>query len=1577
MAQSLSRWLDVDDTLGWGTTAVSRRRQAPDPEAVQLDGRGDADLIRFVQAFSQLLRWVEPADAGTATNWPARGSTWEAFCAHPSLTPEAMAAFWTTANGPAVFSQAERHWLGRPHFALLLVFIRLLRHQRQLLNALPARHLGHYYRDRLGFTPRPGEPDRVTVAFTLAEGAPPLLLPAGSVMQAGEDERGRERRYRTLTDLAINHARVRRLRALQLDRGVITMGSIQAQETLPGQRLDRMLRLVYGAEAGQRGRTSEELRALLPRLRFCSIDGNRAHLHLEPQEFMRLMRLVRQRSDAGSAQEWAAINRWLGVEDLLKSNKLSDPRDFNRNVAASLLGPEVDAVDWKAYGLSEVDSIDDLYACRQQEAVRPVLRRLLTDPTCRLRHDLPADRRGDAEALFAARLASFERLMGMKLHIDAQWQQVNWLLERCGKRRRQLPTWQLDAGTPNSRSAAFKDNLATAWGSDPDPIPWPEPIPWIARLGTATAAPSGIPAGIWRYFRELEVLEEHYGLHLEELLRLGELAALVERGPAKVGSWGGIQELLTAAHRERWLTQRRAPLERARQGRESAEAFSQLLRLALQGMEGEGASAPESDVAAADPPLSDQDCLNKLSPWLSRGTREALERFGALLKVPGTEPRRLGWPEVVALLEGAQRLATGELPPELAQQEWRQPHAREQEVSAEELAAGKLLAPSFWTGRDGAGNAPAPEAGPGFAVASQLLALAEGSRSIELSLGFTAASGTPEALLASLPKADGATISRSGCAGAPPEGEQPGWGLNQALLAEVSTAEGWRTLPIAEAVLWPTTVRPPGPWELRLVLRLGPADPPLAPLAAGELPRLRLRLRPWREGTSSERHWRGCGGFDRLRIAAARLQVEVSGLQGVRLQRDGTTLDPGEPFNPFGSIPEVGSCLYISHPELLRGGLEKISFAGTWKNLPANLATHYQAYRGWPGLSPEDAVTAGSFRMDLSLRVRDASAEVEKKALPLFAESGRAGPVNGLSISCDFKTPLPLANAATAPESAEDLRRQARVWCWRLTPLDFGHGLFPALAARRARELAVAISASAGRQALALAEAMGGNQGNPGQRYDDALKEAGAAAINPADYAVPEPYTPLLEGLEVGYTGFQELGAAAAAAGQVLRVHGFGKEEPLTLPWPRRAPAVAAKEEAPLLLPDYPHPGELWFELEGARPGLPLALALQLTAGSARGARPTPAVLWEVRQGWRWRPLPVRDDGTDGLLQSGIVRFTLPEEQEEKTERLWIRACLRGPVEAYATLLAVQTQAVEAEAIPPEELDDEEPADAAASAPAPAPQPLAPQSVTALEEPVPGIAAIHQPFSSRSGRPAETEAELRGRAAERLRHKGRALAGWDYERLLWEAFGSQMHAVMCQPAREGEPVTVVVIPNLRDQVPRNLYAPGAPADLLTAMERHLRQRCPAETEVVVRNATYVHVMAQLWVCLKEGADPAHAERELRQAVLRVLSPWCFDADAEVRPGGEVRAGDLAVAIDALPEVAYLERIRLFLVDPRGKPLRIEGQSGMSEERLRAPAPDAVLIASPWQLIEVVSATTTLPSRIGIGGMRIELDLQVS
>lgn len=1572
MAQPICRWLPDPDLPAWGTTAATRWRLAPDPEAVSLDSRGDAEQIRFVQELAKQLGW-------------------EAFCCHPDLSAEAMAALSAGLEEPGTWSAAHKAWLGRPHFALLLVFIRLLRHQRQLLNALPSRHLDHYVRERLGFAPRLGEPDRVMVAFTLVEGAPPIVLPAGSLLRAGEDSAGEERLYRTVTELSLNQARLRRLRTIQLERGLTSLATIAAEEPDRQRRLERMLSLVYGQAAPAIG----DIQGLGPWLGFWSIDGKPEHPQLEPREFLELMRLVRQRSDGGSDQEWAAINRWLGVEELINSGQLQDPRDFPTNFSASLLGVGGGLLDPRRDGIGEINNLDDLYLERENNNVKAYLRRLLTAPACLLRPQAPWPPSKDPiEDLFQARLATFVRLMTLKLHIDGQWQQVNWLLERLGRRRRGLPSWRLDANRPNSASAAFSANLARALaldGKETKPFAWPRPLEGMA----SSDPPRGVPGGCWRVFTDLMALEERYGLPLEQLLRLSQLVAVATSGtPSKPlaanppqpepDPWPAIQAILHAAHAELWAAGRRQALARTRQGLEGVAAFAETLRqvLPLAGPEGQARDPAKSGEGA----LLWRECLKQLESALPQGASEALGRFGRLLEEPGTEPRSLTWEELDALLEGVQRARDREQPPELVRVNWRQLYGREQRLEAKAMAAGEALAPCFHRPRDGDTTLPDPGPGLGFAVASRLLGLAEGSRRIDLTLAFSGERASLESFRASLVPQLGTTLPLDRCAGEPPRGpDQPGWGLNQALLVEASTAEGWWEVPIAEASLQPLADANPAQWRMALTLTLSTSDPALAPLAPGELPRLRLRLRSWKEGGSGGNQWRSFGGFEALRLARAHLRVEVEGLKGLRLQQDGTPLDPRQPFAPFGSHPEVGSSLYLSHPELLDGDLDEIRFRGSWQKLPADLASHYKDYKALA-----DPVTAESFRIDLSLLERNALPVLQQAQLPLFQASGPDRNRLEIRRTIDLMPrPKPLDKAA----AAEDLREQQRVWRWQLTPKDFGHGLYPALAARKAQELAQVINKQAGLQALAMAQAtkvtdgllkqrydealasLGGSQASPPElkaqamdkaikatdgelikRYNDALGAFGATPNQAGGLALPEPYTPLLAGLEVSYRRSQDLGASGDATGQLLRVHLFGEEEPLTLP-PPLPPGSQAPWQAPPLLPSHPHPGELWLELEGVRPGQPISLAFQVAEGSARGARPQEAIRCDLRSGWRWQALPVREDSTDGLLHSGIVRFALPEtgaDQAPLPERLWIRASLLAPVEAFATILAVQSQAVEAEALRPS-----------------GGEPLPPHTITALEELRPEIAAIHQPFSSRAGRPAETEAALRLRAAEQLRHKGRALAGWDYERLLWEAFASQLHAVVCLPARGQRGVEVVVIPNLRQQVPRNLFTPGTPLDQLAAMERHLRERCPAELAPVVRNATYMPVTVRLWVCLREGVDPAYAESQLRQELIRCLSPWCFDADAEVRLGGEVRAGDLVAAVEALPFVAYLERLRLFLMDPGGKPLR------SNEKVLRAPAADVVLIAAANQEIEFVAASAQAPSLSGIGSLRIGLDFQVA
>ena len=145
-------------------------------------------------------------------------------------------------------------------------------------------------------------------------------------------------------------------------------------------------------------------------------------------------------------------------------------------------------------------------------------------------------------------------------------------------------------------------------------------------------------------------------------------------------------------------------------------------------------------------------------------------------------------------------------------------------------------------------------------------------------------------------------------------------------------------------------------------------------------------------------------------------------------------------------------------------------------------------------------------------------------------------------------------------------------------------------------------------------------------------------------------------------------------------------------------------------------------------------------------------------------------------------------------------------------------------------------------------------------------------------------------------------------------------------ARALEPgtVEVLVIPNLRDQVPRNLLAPGASSDLLEAMAEHLRRRCPPEVSVRVRNPVYVHVQASLWVCLREGVDPIGAQRELGQALTRALSPWCFDAAAEVN----AQIARYNVLLTRLDEATgrLLDNVEVQLADDTAPALPLAGQA---------------------------------------------------
>ena len=130
-------------------------------------------------------------------------------------------------------------------------------------------------------------------------------------------------------------------------------------------------------------------------------------------------------------------------------------------------------------------------------------------------------------------------------------------------------------------------------------------------------------------------------------------------------------------------------------------------------------------------------------------------------------------------------------------------------------------------------------------------------------------------------------------------------------------------------------------------------------------------------------------------------------------------------------------------------------------------------------------------------------------------------------------------------------------------------------------------------------------------------------------------------------------------------------------------------------------------------------------------------------------------------------------------------------------------------------------------------------TIAKLKTPDAAVKKILQPYPSAGGRGTESARSFYARASERLRHKARAIAIWDYERLVLEAF-PQIYKVKCLSHTKLVPdpddpaamlyselapgyVTVVTIPNLADRNDANPFRPYTRADLLLEIEEYLRR----------------------------------------------------------------------------------------------------------------------------------------------------------
>lgn len=659
-----------------------------------------------------------------------------------------------------------------------------------------------------------------------------------------------------------------------------------------------------------------------------------------------------------------------------------------------------------------------------------------------------------------------------------------------------------------------------------------------------------------------------------------------------------------------------------------------------------------------------------------------------------------------------------------------------------------------------------------------------------------------------------------------------------------------------------------------------------------------------------------------VNVREAEITVDVTGLKDLVLQNELGLLDPTKPFQPFGMEPSVGSAFYIGSREIFSKRLSSLNLRIAWHKLPPSFQYHYADY------SPEFNPALEQFKAKLEVLKGGSwqpSANNEKSYRPLF-ESLLESPRDFALRSGDIKLrpgdippqkiPLPpFTGARGGVPSAEPPSVIAGRTEIRFTRDDSAIGMSAEPGLEEFARLGVSQKRGFVRLILKEPPKAFGHK-----LYPRLLTQRVTAEGNPD--LPKEPYTPVIKSLEVDYTAAETVRPNNAAGfedrvGRFYHIRPFGEEE-----------VHEGREASPesTLLPRFRngewHEGEFFVGLSELDPPQQLSLLFRVAEGSADPALPRQQVDWFYlsNEGWkRFEEREIVHESTNGLLTTGIIRFNMPDDITAQSPRFpgslhWIKAAVAKHSEAVCRLVDVHAQAFTAEFAD----RGNDPGFLSHSLPA--------GTISKPKASRSELKSVEQPYASEGGRVREEDPEFHRRASERLRHKERGIAIWDYERLVLQHFPEVYKAKCVNHSTYDYPrnggtfsaefapgyVSVVVVPDLRNKNAVEPLKPRLSQNKRDEIKKFLSRKISpfAARKLKVVNALFEQVRLRFKVRFFDDVDAGFYQRKLNEELKRFLSPWAFEEGRDITFGGSIHRSVILNFVEERPYVDYLTDFRM-------------------------------------------------------------------
>ncbi len=690
-----------------------------------------------------------------------------------------------------------------------------------------------------------------------------------------------------------------------------------------------------------------------------------------------------------------------------------------------------------------------------------------------------------------------------------------------------------------------------------------------------------------------------------------------------------------------------------------------------------------------------------------------------------------------------------------------------------------------------------------------------------------------------------------------------------------------------------------------------------------------------------------------VELVDSTIEVQVTGIKDLQLENDFGTLNSKKPFAPFGAAPEVNATFSVGSEEAFSKRLKEFSLDVEWKNVPSSdLGTYFKGYDG--GNSNADFIATPAFKDGFNWQEKSGSVSLFNTANaqattrwsfsnPSFPARAPVVNVPNISVKPYAGSGLSLQQkltgkmAQTIPAFAS-IKASSLVKAQIKTGIGINEVLYKPLLQQMInsyKEVRKGIFSLRLKHGFLFKE-------YPKKYTEEILRSSrdGNAPTLPG-----EPFAPEIQSLTLNYTATttainfngttlndyvdEEIEFFHYGAFGQMREHAFAKSQNNFL-----------NNTLVKLVPEYYNEGEFYIGLSGLNAEDSACILFQVAEGSANPDKIKTFLKWSVLCDNYWKSLTNEDfifDTTNDFLTSGIIKFVIPREATSGNTimpngLLWLRAAIVKDSDAVCSLVDVQSNA----AIAVFDNQDNDLSHFSAA--------LAPGTINKLEKDAGGIKSVKQLYASFGGRPQENDNDFYTRVSERLRHKERSVALWDCERLILQHF-TNIYKVKCVNHASGESFyapghdLVVVVPDLTNQNTADPFQPRVDKNTVDEVYTFLNSRSSNWVEHHVTNPFYEPVKISVKIKLRKGFEFNYYEKIVERKLQEFLSPWITNTSSDIHFGGKITKSMIVKFLEDMEFVDFLSDLSLFHSTNGGKSF------GSNAEVAEASNPAAILVSS--------------------------------